>query len=56
MMPRIASSSKVYGLAQPAEVKDIPIAEPRSTAAALFGQTCFEPGQAKKHHGTAASC
>jgi glycerol kinase len=53
MMPRIASSSEVYGLAQPAEVKDIPIAGVLGDQqAALFGQTCFEPGQAKNTYGT----
>jgi glycerol kinase len=53
MMPRIASSSEVYGLAQPAEVKDIPIAGILGDQqAALFGQTCFEPGQAKNTYGT----
>src|ERR1700739_3519314 len=53
MMPRIASSSEVYGLAQPAEVKNIPIAGILGDQqAALFGQTCFEPGQAKNTYGT----
>jgi len=53
MMPRIASSSEVYGLAQPAEVKDIPIAGILGDQqAALFGQTCFESGQAKNTYGT----
>ena len=53
MMPSIASSSEVYGLAQPAEVKDIPIAGILGDQqAALFGQTCFEPGQAKNTYGT----
>ncbi len=53
MMPRIASSSEVYGLAQPVEVKDIPIAGILGDQqAALFGQTCFEPGQAKNTYGT----
>ena len=53
MMPRIASSSEVYGLAQPPEVKDIPIAGILGDQqAALFGQTCFEPGQAKNTYGT----
>ena len=53
MMPRIASSSEVYGVAQPAEVKDIPISGILGDQqAALFGQTCFEPGQAKNTYGT----
>jgi glycerol kinase len=53
MMPRIVSSSEVYGIAQPAEVKDIPIAGILGDQqAALFGQTCFDPGQAKNTYGT----
>ena len=53
MMPRIASSSEVYGQAQPEEVKGIPIAGILGDQqAALFGQTCFEPGQAKNTYGT----
>jgi glycerol kinase len=53
MMPRIASSSEVYGLAQPAEVKDIPIAGILGDQqAALVGQTCFESGEAKNTYGT----
>ena len=53
MLPRIASSSEVYGLAQPAEVKDIPIAGILGDQqAALVGQTCFDPGQAKNTYGT----
>ena len=53
MLPRIVSSSEVYGLAQPAEVKDVPIAGILGDQqAALVGQTCFEPGQAKNTYGT----
>jgi glycerol kinase len=53
MMPGIVSSSEVYGVAQPAEVKDVPIAGILGDQqAALFGQTCFEPGQAKNTYGT----
>jgi glycerol kinase len=53
MLPRIASSSEVYGLAQPAEVKDVPIAGILGDQqAALFGQTCFEPGEVKNTYGT----
>jgi len=53
MMPRIVSSSEVYGQAQPPEVKDIPIAGILGDQqAALFGQTCFETGQAKNTYGT----
>src|SRR5258708_31001404 len=53
VMPGIAYSSEVYGMAQPEEVKDIPIAGILGDQqAALFGQTCFEPGQAKNTYGT----
>ena len=53
MMPRIVSSSEVYGVAEPKEVNDIPIAGILGDQqAALFGQTCFDPGQAKNTYGT----
>jgi glycerol kinase len=53
MLPCIASSSEVYGLAKPAEVKDVPIAGILGDQqAALVGQTCFDPGQAKNTYGT----
>jgi glycerol kinase len=53
MMPRIVPSSEVYGLARPAEVKDIPIAGILGDQqAALVGQTCFETGEAKNTYGT----
>jgi glycerol kinase len=53
MMPKIVSSSEVYGKAQPAEVKDIPIAGILGDQqAALVGQTCFEVGEAKNTYGT----
>lgn len=53
MLPRIASSSEVY-----AEAKSEPIAGVRIAGmlgdqqAALFGQTCFRPGEAKNTYGT----
>ena len=53
MLPRVCSSSEVYGtVAIPGG--DIPIAGiAGDQQAALFGQTCFSPGDAKKHlrHG-----
>src|SRR5271168_506047 len=53
MMPKIVSSSEVYGQAQPAEIKDIPIAGILGDQqAALVGQTCFETGEAKNTYGT----
>lgn len=49
MLPRIASSSEVYG-----ETRDgVPVAgDMGDQHAALFGQTCFAPGEAKNTYGT----
>ena len=52
MLPRICSSSEVYG-----EAKDILRGVPvggdlGDQQAALFGQTCFDPGEAKNTYGT----
>jgi glycerol kinase len=53
MLPQIRSSSEVYGAAQLATVKDVPIAGILGDQqAALFGQTCFKPGEAKNTYGT----
>ncbi len=53
MLPQIRSSSEVYGAAQLAAVKDVPIAGILGDQqAALFGQTCFKPGEAKNTYGT----
>jgi glycerol kinase len=53
MLPQIRSSSEVYGNAQVAAVKDVPIAGILGDQqAALFGQTCFKPGEAKNTYGT----
>jgi glycerol kinase len=53
MLPRICSSSEVYGAAQVASIKDVPIAGILGDQqAALFGQTCFKPGEAKNTYGT----
>lgn len=53
MLPRICSSSEVYGAAQLAAVKDVPIAGMLGDQqAALVGQTCFSPGEAKNTYGT----
>lgn len=53
MLPQIRSSSEVYGAAQIASVKDVPIAGILGDQqAALFGQTCFKPGEAKNTYGT----
>jgi glycerol kinase len=53
ILPRIRSSSEVYGRAQIAAVKDVPIAGILGDQqAALVGQTCFKPGEAKNTYGT----
>lgn len=53
MLPRICSSSEVYGAAQLASIKDVSIAGILGDQqAALVGQTCFKPGEAKNTYGT----
>jgi glycerol kinase len=53
ILPRICSSSELYGAAQPASVKDVPIAGILGDQqAALVGQACFEAGEAKNTYGT----
>jgi glycerol kinase len=53
MLPGIHSSSEIYGLATEPAVQDVPIAGILGDQqAALVGQTCFEPGQAKNTYGT----
>ena len=53
MLPGIRSSSENYGLAQEPAVKDVAIAGILGDQqAALIGQTCFEPGEAKNTYGT----
>jgi glycerol kinase len=53
MLPRIRSSSEVYGDANESAVKGVPIAGILGDQqAALVGQTCFQPGQAKNTYGT----
>ncbi|MFC4072087.1 glycerol kinase GlpK [Actinoplanes subglobosus] len=52
MLPEIRSSSEVYGTAD-AVLPGVPIAAAiGDQQAALFGQTCFEPGEAKCTYGT----
>ncbi len=49
LLPRIASSSEVYGTA----LGGVPVAGILGDQqAALMGQTCFEPGEAKNTYGT----
>ena len=53
MLPRIGSSSEVYALAKEPALKDVPIAGILGDQqAALVGQTCFRPGEAKNTYGT----
>jgi len=53
MMPKIRSSSEVYGLASHEAVKGVPIAGILGDQqAALVGQSCFTPGEAKNTYGT----
>jgi glycerol kinase len=53
MLPRICSSSETYGLAKPPSLKDVAVAGILGDQqAALVGQTCFEPGEAKNTYGT----
>jgi glycerol kinase len=53
MLPRIRSSSEIYGFARVASIRDVPIAgDLGDQQAALVGQTCFKSGQAKNTYGT----
>jgi len=53
MLPRICSSSEVYGHVQGGTISGVPIAgDLGDQQAALVGQTCFKPGQAKNTYGT----
>ena len=53
MLPQIASSSEVYGSAVLEAVKGVAIAgDLGDQQAALFGQACFQPGEAKNTYGT----
>ncbi len=52
MLPQIRSSCEVYGTGVGA-LEGIPIAgDLGDQQAALFGQTCFSPGEAKNTYGT----
>ena len=53
MLPEIHSSSETYGLAVHDAIKDVPIAGILGDQqAALVGQSCFAPGEAKNTYGT----
>ncbi|WP_345635389.1 glycerol kinase GlpK [Rugosimonospora acidiphila] len=52
MLPEILPSSHVYGEAR-GDIGGVPVASALGDqSAALFGQTCFDPGQAKCTYGT----
>ncbi|MEV0899682.1 glycerol kinase GlpK [Actinoplanes sp. NPDC049802] len=52
MLPQIRSSAEIYGTAETV-LPGVPIAAAvGDQQAALFGQTCFEPGEAKCTYGT----
>lgn len=53
MLPAIRSSSEVYGTAVVESVKGVPVSgDLGDQQAALFGQACFQPGEAKNTYGT----
>jgi glycerol kinase len=53
MLPRIVSSSEVYGHVVDGPLAGVELAgDLGDQQAALVGQTCFEPGQAKNTYGT----
>jgi glycerol kinase len=53
MLPAIKASSEVYGYAKNSGLEGIPVAgDLGDQQAALFGQTCYAPGEAKNTYGT----
>ncbi len=53
ILPRIVSSSEVYGIAKLPAIEGVPVAGILGDQqAALVGQTCFDSGQAKNTYGT----
>ena len=53
ILPRICSSSELYETVKLAPIMGVPIAGILGDQqAALFGQTCFKPGEAKNTYGT----
>ena len=53
ILPKIASSSEIYGHAKISAIRDVAIAGVLGDQqAALIGQVCFKPGQAKNTYGT----
>ena len=53
ILPKICSSSEVYGVARTAPLEGVPVAGILGDQqAALVGQTCFRAGEAKNTYGT----
>ncbi|MGH9516451.1 MAG: glycerol kinase GlpK [Terriglobales bacterium] len=53
MLPKISSSSEIYGHARIPAIRDVAIAGVLGDQqAALIGQVCFKPGEAKNTYGT----
>jgi glycerol kinase len=53
VLPKIVSSSEVYGAAKPPTIAGVAIAgDLGDQQAALVGQACFKPGEAKNTYGT----
>jgi len=53
MLPDIKASSQVYGYVKGGDLDGIPVAgDLGDQQAALFGQTCYSPGEAKNTYGT----
>ena len=53
VLPEIHTSSETYGIAKEPSIRDVAIAGILGDQqAALVGQTCFEPGEAKNTYGT----
>ena len=52
MLPKVCSSSEIYGYTEIQGVKVLIAGIAGDQQAALFGQTCFQPGDAKNTYGT----
>ncbi len=53
MLPAVRASSEVYGNCKNSGLEGIPVAgDLGDQQAALFGQTCYDPGEAKNTYGT----
>jgi len=53
MLPKVRSSSEVYGAARLPEISGVPVAGVLGDQqAALVGQACFRPGEVKNTYGT----